>query len=511
MNNNSRHIFTGIIILAVIVASIWLGFGVVAAQNETLIQVVGAAILLSCIFLGQRIWLFYIFLISMQVPLISGLTTREFGQFLFIGFSTLLFLIRKLKTHQKPSELDFWRLAVVAVILQVYIRYPVGLNLFGSSSVGARPYFLAALALFSGFILSRYRVESGEIKWAFRLTIFAYLLSVPLYRFRYGIGAANYIPNSETVAGGIQAEGAKRVSSFGNLSEMLSRIVVSRISPLRASVHPLWAILILFTLALAAASGFRNYVANVGFIFLAGVAYRGGLSSVLVSGLLGTLALGILALVNLAAPLPSNVQRALSPFPGTWEKHAVADAEGSTEWRIQMWKEALISDRWIKNKFLGDGIGFTKEELEWINSLQGNEGGGSVAGSELSVQQENMMVVGNYHSGPIQTIRTVGYLGLLVMLIAMVRMAVLTHREILRCRGTEWFPILLFFGIPIIIYPFFFTLIFGTFGEAVIFIFLQSGFIDLIRKNLPLPPYVKPKRDPYLLKNHRSLNAAQGS
>lgn len=502
--NVSRAIFTAFVIFVVIVGSIWLGMGVATDQMETLLKVGGAALLLTCILLGQRIWLLYIFFAAMHIPLMRGFSTVELGQALLVGFSVLMFMMRRLKMHIVFGELDFWRLLSALVVFQVYIRNPVGLNVFGAGSVGGKPYVLAALALLAGFILSKYRVPERELRWTMPLTIVGTLLAFPLNRFRYGMGRGPALETVQVVGEGLEGEGAGRVGSYEVLSELFNRILISRISPLRACFSVRWAPVILIVLGLAAASGYRNAVANAGLLLLAGIAYRGGRISVIISVLLGIAALGVLALVNVASPLPPRVQRALSPFPGTWEERYTESAAASTEWRVEMWKAALLTDNYINNKVLGDGLGFTKEELTKMEELmEGGRGRGAQSIGGLSSQQESMMISGNYHSGPVQTIRTVGYIGLLVMMLAMYRMAVHMHRQILRCRGTEWYPLMLFFGVPIIIYPIFFFFVFGTFQVAIIFIFLQSGFIDLIRNNLTLPPYAKAKREPYILMRNR--------
>jgi hypothetical protein len=200
--------------------------------------------------------------------------------------------------------------------------------------------------------------------------------------------------------------------------------------------------------------------------------------------------LGALALYNLAAPLPGNLQRALSPLPGSWEQRYVDDAANSTEWRVEMWKEALFTDNWIKNKLLGDGLGISADELRRLQSL--SEGGRDAwAGSSgLTIQQENMMLTGGYHSGPVQTVRTVGYVGLAVLLIAMIRLAVHAHHMIRRYHRTEWAPVVYFFGIPLIVLPIFFTFVFGEFARDVSVVFFGFALIRLLERNLPVVAHV---------------------
>jgi hypothetical protein len=508
---NTRIINLIFLSIVAVFASIWLGIGVASNQSQTLLIVGGTIAFLICILLRQRIWLLYIFLASINIPIIRGFGSEEFGQFALIGFSTLIFTVRKLKLNPQNTELDFWRLAVALVILQVYLRNPVGLNMFGASSVGARPYFIASMALMSGFILSKYQVHYKELKWMMPLTIIGSLLTFPANRLRGGgVGPGGQAGSVSSVGSGVGgAQVAGRIGGYSLLGELFTRVMISRISPLKACVHPLWAMVLIFVLAAAAASGYRNAVASVGMLLLVGIAYRGGFVSVILSILMALMALAVLAIVNVTAPLPPNVQRALSPFPGTWEERYVDDASNSSEWRYEMWREALFTDKWIENKIIGDGLGFSRLQLEQMQSMEGI--GAHKAVSGLNQQQESMMIQGSYHSGPVQTIRTVGYLGLLVMLMAMTRIAIHAHQQIMRCRNTEWFPMMLFFGVPMITYPIFFTFVFGTFDEGVAHIFIQSGLLDLIRKNLPIPGYIKKNPEPYIFKNHLNNRSQRAS
>jgi hypothetical protein len=249
-------------------------------------------------------------------------------------------------------------------------------------------------------------------------------------------------------------------------------------------------------------SGYRNTVAAVGLTYVLGLCYRGGLSHLIPSVMAGGLALACVAILNLVVPLPPNIQRSLSFLPGTWEKRYLEDAGDSTEWRLEIWKEALTSDRWITNKLLGDGLGFTMQELQYQMNRDTRAIGPSVSG--LTAHQEAILANGDYHSGPVQTIRTIGYVGLAVILLFQIRLAVHAHRQIKRCRGTEWFPLALFIGIPLIWAPIFFVFIFGTFASAAASLLLGTAMIRMLQNNLPLPAYVIQRREPYLLDPRRT-------
>lgn len=481
---NARSI-QGIFILSLgLFVAIWLGLSIATNQSETLIQVSGVVLLITAIFLGRRIWLLLIFFSALNVVLIRGIGTTDIGQAIFIGFSLILFLMRKLKMQVQFGELEFWALLIIASIVQAYMRNPVGLNIFGGGSVGGRPYIVMILSISSAAVLSTLLVEAKELKWAMFLTLLGGFLGIPGSILRYG----------DVTEGQV---GYSRIPALNVTATLLARWLTSRISPLRACLHPLWGLVLLISIALAAGSGYRNSVASVGFIYVLGIAYRGGLVASLGAAVGGGFFLILLALINLNFPLPGNIQRALSPLPGTWEQRYRNAAEDSTEWRVEMWKEALTSERWIRNKVWGDGIGITAATYEGNQMVDARSGGKTASG--LLVQQETMMILGSYHSGPVHTIRSAGYVGLAILLLAMIRVAVHAHRQIMRCRGTEWYGLALFFGIPLISQPFYFTLIFGEFQTGVAGVMIGIAMIRLLEKNLPLPAWKKVVYQPFLL------------
>ncbi len=103
------------------------------------------------------------------------------------------------------------------------------------------------------------------------------------------------------------------------------------------------------------------------------------------------------------------------------------DAKQSSDWRTEIWIEALTSERYIRNKLIGDGLGMTSEQLQKsvAVALQDSTANG-IGGWES--HRESILISGDFHSGPVQTIRTVGYVGLFILLIGMVRVAVHAHR-----------------------------------------------------------------------------------
>ena len=506
MDSNKIRNFA-IITLAAL-SAVYLGTAAASAHLEAVAWVSGVFVLTVCLALGQRIWLLIplVSSLGLVLPLPGNFSSQFLVQSLAIGFLTILFLMRKLPMQSRITELEIWNLLLIVCVLQVYLRNPVGLQLFGSSSVGAKPYVVFAVSTISALMISVLKIDPNDLKWWVRLSLIGsfgnFLIGAigvlfPSVGYYLGASFSTDMASSKPQAG----EGeATRISFVRGISDTLSLWISSRISLLKACFSPRWLPLVLFTIVAAAMSGFRSQLLIVALTYLIGVCYLGGLRSVIVSCLLGCAGIFLLAIVNLIHPLPPNIQRSLSFLPGTWSETVTTDAEGSTEWRVVMWKEALLTDRWIQNKWIGDGLGFTKAELDTMLRIKEEKSQSSARGA-LTSHQETAMISGGYHSGPVVTIRTIGYVGLLILLLGVIRSAVHAHRQILRCRNTEWYSTALFLCIPIIAMPFSWTFLYGSFEGGASGLIMCSALVRLMENNFPLPQYLVTRRQPYIL-NH---------
>ncbi len=504
---NSRSIQGIIILIAGLFLAIWLGLSIVTNQIETILQVITAAVLITCLALGRKIWLLIPLMtaINIQLRIPGQPTTLLLAQILVLVFCSLLFLMRKLPFALRWTELEFWVVVLTLLVFQVYVRNPVGVNLFGGDTVGGKGYALYAISLLSAILLGGLIVPPDQLKWILRLSIIGTLTSTAISIL------GNYIPSIGYYTGETNGDSADdvgfdsqviddkvatRVDFLLGLSGSLALWISAFISPVRALTRPLWAILVMVAFVTAAYSGFRNGIITVSFTFLIGIAYRSGISGLAISILGGIGGLAVLAIVNSLYPLPPNIQRSLTFLPGTWERRYKDDATGSSEWRFDIWREALLSDRWIHNKWIGDGLGFTSTELmEQRNQRQGARAG--ISGFDN--HRDTILTNGDYHSGPVSTIRVIGGSGLIFFVTAMIRLAVHAHRQILRCRGTEWYPLALYLGIPLVIAPVYFVLIFGDFKTGSGGFLLSVGMLRLLENNLPLPAYVIQRHIPFVL------------
>ncbi|MEI6674206.1 MAG: hypothetical protein WCO57_03405 [Verrucomicrobiota bacterium] len=500
-------------ILATFVA-LYLGISAATAQFETIVWVIGSTVVITCIALGRKIWLLIPFMsalgIGFRIP--GQPDSGLMGQILVIGFCVPLFLMRKLPLRLAWTELEFWVLVVTLFVAQVYLRNPVGVNIFGGESVGGKPYAIFAITMVSGLLLSGLKVHASDLKWVLRLSILGGLTNlvvsilgmlVPVVGFYTG---GSYLrtdqPNYEEYGKKVDTEAATRIGFLGAFGNNLALWISAYISPLRACQRPFWASLILLALAATMMSGYRNNVAAVGMTFLVGIAYRSGFSGLVATIWSIIVALCLLTAINTLSPLPPNVQRSLSFLPGNWNQRYSLEAESSNEWRFDIWREVLLTDRWIENKWFGDGLGFKASELASQTAMRRGVRKGI---SGFDAHRESILTNGDYHSGPIQTIRTIGYIGLMCLLLAQIRVAIHAHRQIMRCRNSEWFPLALFIGIPLIWSPIFFVFIVGTFKGATSSLLIGCGMIRLLQNNLPLPAYEVKRRTLYTLPLNPSL------
>jgi hypothetical protein len=506
-----------IIVVLALFASLYLGITAATAQFETVMWVIGVLTLIVCLLLGRRVWLLIPFMgaVNLGIRLPGQPNTLLIAQGLVIGFSVLLLLMRRLPFRLKFTELEFWILLLTLFVIQVYARNPVGIFIFGGDTVGGKPYALYGISLITALLLAGLLVAPRELKLALRLSILGGLLNFGISiigRFVPTVGyylGKSYVDTSvvdySDFGKAVDTGAATRESFLGTLANNLSLWICIFKSPLRACFHPLWAPLVLISFAAAAMSGFRNAIAAVGCTYFVGLCYRGGFVQVMIGSLVGLLALAMVGITNALVPLPPNVQRSLTFLPGTWDERYVLDAENSTEWRVELWKEALLTDRWISNKMFGDGLGFTMRELQYQMGRDKHKSGSTTL-SGFDAHRDAVLANGNYHSGPVQTIRTIGYSGLLVLLLFQIRLAVHAHRQISRCRGTEWFPVALFIGIPLIWAPIYFVIVFGTFAMASAQLLLGAAMVRMLQNNLPLPAWEKPNRIPYIMSSARAVN-----
>jgi hypothetical protein len=357
--------------------------------------------------------------------------------------------------------------------------------------VGGRPYFTTLVAYLGYLVIRRVRAPVRLLYWLPALVILPHflldLLNL-LTQFYPKLGLA-LLPFYSGVdisaisdAGGIQDD--TRLVSLGKFGRTIIQSLVSYFPP-ATFFHPSRFYLIVpFAVAfvMIGLSGFRSE--------LVGAAASLGISSVLrkrkrdlvVYGAVGLFGVILMAGVHQTGfSLPIPIQRALSFLPLKWDDRATQNAEDSSLWRYQMWEAALKPDSTIiRNKLLGDGFGFSALEWSIIRDETFGHGVGFVGGSG----QESFIIKGSFHSGPISSIRFVGYVGLALFMWLQLYFLFYVVKLVPRALNTRFMPLAIYIGIWVVYKPFEFIFIFGAYDNDVAYVISYAGLARLLENSM---------------------------
>jgi hypothetical protein len=478
----------------------WLAGNYVAAEDYTPIAaLVGILVVISIVFgLGKSIYIL--------IPICWGLTGKinalplpfNVFQLLAIIASVLLIadLIFKRSMKKTPFEtVDLWITINLLYIMIGFCINPVGVAAIGGSvRVGGKPYIDLILGCLVYLMLSRLRITPGISakipKWVLAVAAFTMVAgAIGLYLPSLGEKLAPfYSAFSPGIVAGPESQGAitagtTRLSFLQDIGGQLIRYVVSKINPTHL-FHPQYVSELLAYVAgliMIMMSGFRSAITTSFLLTLISAILRDRIVGV--AKILFTLCLTAVLLVSLSYTsirLPYTFQRTISFLPGDWDQDAVMDAENSSEWRFEMWRMALTSDRYINNKILGDGFGFLRKDYErGLAIMNGQE-----KLSATDAKQEMFLLDGDYHSGPVGAIRFVGAVGLALLLPLLYLSITYALRLIRRAEGSPYQFCVLFFALPTILFPFCFLFIFGDYRRGIVELLFNIGVMKMLNFSL---------------------------
>lgn len=407
----------------------------------------------------------------------------------FLAFKALKVVRRK----PQHGLLDLWLALILLYLASVYIRNPVGVDALGSERVGGRPYLNVFIAYLGYWVLSRASLTDWQARFLPALTAFGHSIegllnmltfhipqAAPLLAPYYsGVTLETY--NAGDVRRGPEgAHGSGRRAYLMLIGSPVAMAMIAYIRPITL-ITPIYLLrftCFMFILVCVLLSGFRSIVVGIFAAIIIGSYMRQGLSEVLRLAAIGGPALALLlAMQGVLFELPLSAQRALSFLPGRWDPLAVQEAKASTQWRVEMWTTVLLTDKYIENKLLGDGFGFTRRALQTMNALR--EQDFSTEGA-----QENAMLTGGFHSGPLSAIRYVGVVGLVMFVILLLMMAREALRLAGRAKGTAFHVIAMYVGIPMVWEPVNYLLIFGAYDAALPNVILGLGMMKMLGNTL---------------------------
>lgn len=293
----------------------------------------------------------------------------------------------------------------------IFLTHPFGLGLnILEDYYGGKGYITFLQGLLAYLALSSLKTTSNELgkvlQWSIALIIFFTLVQTAQNMLSPEAAGADL-----ATAAGPAPDGNTRQTTFRAISILVLQVLILKYSVWQMIKRPWWGLLATMACVGILVSGFRSVIAALLLLFLCiSILYKRWFISI-AAPILGVAILMLLSSSGTLRELPFSVQRTLSTIPVLdVSPQARGDAEGSTEWRMEMWKWALDPrESFIEDKVFGDG--FSRN----INVIKANvyeEAYGLSYNTQSSFAWNGL-----WHSGPISTIQTIGYVGLAIYVI----------------------------------------------------------------------------------------------
>jgi hypothetical protein len=490
---DSQKIKVILVVIFAAFAAVYLGVAAATNQTEALAWIIGAVGVVFILSLGHKVW--------MLIPaglLLQGTVNAfpgsppvwAFGALIAFGIFAMRFALRKPDFVLRLDLMDFAVIFNLLAIVQAYLRNPTSFLMLGGELAGGKPYAVFAVAIMAYFFLSALRTDLSS----YRLAIIV-MVCVTLADGLLGV-AADWIPPiaafvlpiySNVNFGVAQAGEAFQVdfsemrggASFGFLGRTIALTLLCFSRPIRCLLptHPVRLLLFILAASMILLSGFRSLTVYVLVVYVTVALVRRNfmdIGAVVIAAFFG---IAILSLAGFSDKLPFGAQRVLSVIPFVpVDTKAKLDADQSSEWRFEMWRIALTSERYIQNKMLGDGFAMSAREMR--AQLDAAQGFGD--GSTDQDRIEGFMLRGSYHGFHVETIRFTGVVGLFAAVFAMFVFMRKAWQLLAHYRGQPIFGFVAFIAIPFVIQPFWSLLVFGSYRSDFPQFLVAAGLLKML-------------------------------
>lgn len=312
-----------------------------------------------------------------------------------------------------------WPLIALAVVVLVTAEATggIGLRSFGGAVYGGKRYIFLFGAIVGYFALTAQKIpreQAGIYVALFFLGGLTNLIGDSLY---FNSRALEFIywffpPTMNLLASGPSSlmGGATRFYGLSLASQTAAFFMMAKLGvrgiftphrPWRFVLFALFACLSLF-------GGFRSFLIFSSLVFCIQFCLEGGHRTVLLPILVGGLFLVATVALPFVQRFPLSVQRSLSFLPVPIDAGVAAEAEGSSQWRLQIWQ--AVMPQVPQYLLLGKGLAMSHEEVDY--SLEQKSG----AMSAFSADQIGLALAGDYHSGPLSVVIPFGIWGVIAFL-----------------------------------------------------------------------------------------------
>ena len=290
----------------------------------------------------------------------------------------------------------------------------IGFRVSGGGTYGGRRYFEVLVAILGFFALTCRRIplpDAGRYIGLFLLAgvtaAVGNLVTVvsPSWYFIFLLFPPDLsaFQRAATVTGDV----IERMGGLGAAASCIFYFLLARYGVRNSlGLRNSWRLLLLLVMLVAGVvGGFRSTLIAMGLTLFLVFCLEG----LWRTRLLPLFVVGIIAVSAVTLPFmeefPLAVQRTFSFLPVRVHPAAAADAQNSSEWRLQMW--LLLVPEIPQYLLLGKGYGIKGDDLELAQNLAAS-GRGDTA--------EVAMLAGDYHNGPLSVIIPLGIWGALAFL-----------------------------------------------------------------------------------------------
>ena len=328
----------------------------------------------------------------------------------------LMFLSGSLRRRNELMPVPSIGLPLILLFLVIGVtaelRGGIGGEAVGSENFGGKSYMLLFGAIFGFFALSSHQIPLNRVKWYIAVFFLSsvsaaisdlILAAGPSFYFLYSLVSpdiAMYQAEGELGFGQhlIRLAGAS-VAGAGICHYLLARYGIRGMLELRR-----WGFALLFLLAfgIALLGGFRTSAVTIALLVVFQFIFEKLLRTGYFPAALLAMALLSACVLPFLDRMPLSIQRSLSFLPVRIDPEARYDAEGTSEWRLEMWKKVLPD----VPAYLLLGKGFTFNGTDLYLTAEATKRG-------YVANYEGSIINGAYHNGPLTTIIPFGIWGAL--------------------------------------------------------------------------------------------------
>jgi hypothetical protein len=300
----------------------------------------------------------------------------------------------------------------VVVLVTAKLTGGIGLRTMGGDTMGGKRYFLLLGGILAYFALTARRIPPHKAGFYIALFFLSQctdaigdLVAVlpSAFNFLYWFFPANgYIISEAQSDTGSFRFGGTAAASAAIFSFMLAKYGIRGIFMSGKLWRPLlfvtFGVLVLF-------GGFRSMLIGCALVFLFQFFLEGMHHTKLLPRFIFAGMLALALSVPFTNKLPYVVQRSVAFLPVKIDNAVREDAQGSSDWRIEMWKAVMPQ---VPNHLLL-GKGYLLTQLDYDFSM-------STAFRTISAADIGSALAGDYHNGPLSVVLTFGIWGVIAFL-----------------------------------------------------------------------------------------------